>query len=159
MKPKGTPIGLQLANTSKAVGRAFNDRLAEVGGSVPVWLILSSLQSNERRTQLDLARAVGIEGPTLTRHLDGLEDSGIVRRVRDGADRRAVRVELTAEGERLFQTLRQAVIAFNRDLTAGLTETELDALFTSAAGPAFESAMGKLAARSTIGYATSCPGP
>ena len=126
MKPKGTPIGLQLANTSKAVGRAFNDRLAEVGGSVPVWLILNSLQSDERRTQLDLARAVGIEGPTLTRHLDGLEDSGIVRRVRDGADRRAVRVELTAEGERLFQTLRQAVIAFNRDLTAGLTETELE---------------------------------
>ena len=126
MKPKGTPIGLQLANTSKAVGRAFNDRLAEVGGSVPVWLILNSLQSDERRTQLDLARAVGIEGPTLTRHLDGLEDSGIVRRVRDGADRRAVRVELTAEGERLFQTLRHAVIAFNRDLTAGLTETELE---------------------------------
>jgi MarR family transcriptional regulator for hemolysin len=126
MKPTGTPIGLQLANTSKAVGRAFNDRLAEVGGSVPVWLILSSLQSNERRTQLDLARAVGIEGPTLTRHLDGLEENGIVRRVRDSSDRRAVRVELTAEGERLFSTLRQAVIAFNRDLTSGIGETELE---------------------------------
>jgi MarR family transcriptional regulator for hemolysin len=126
MKPKGTPIGLHLANASKAVGRAFNDRLAGAGGSVPVWLILSSLKSNERRTQLDLARAVGIEGPTLTRHLDGLEENGIVRRVRDGSDRRAVRVELTAEGERLFQTLRQAVIAFNRDLTAGLTDTELE---------------------------------
>jgi MarR family transcriptional regulator for hemolysin len=90
-----------------------------------VWLILSSLKSNERRTQLDLARAVGIEGPTLTRHLDGLEENGIVRRVRDGSDRRAVRVELSAQGERL-QTLRQAVIAFNRGLTAGLTETELE---------------------------------
>ena len=126
MKPQGTPIGLQLANTAKAVGRAFNDRLAEAGGSVPSWLILSSLKSDERRTQLDLARAVGIEGPTLTRHLDGLEENGIVRRVRDGSDRRAVRVELTAEGEQLFQTLRKAVIAFNRDLTAGLTETELE---------------------------------
>jgi MarR family transcriptional regulator for hemolysin len=118
MKPKGTPIGLQLANSSKAVSRAFNDRLAKAGGSVPVWLILSSLKSDERRTQLDLARAIGIEGPTLTRHLDGLEDSGVVRRVRDGTDRRAVR-------EQLFQTLRQAVIAFNRDLTAGVNETEL----------------------------------
>jgi MarR family transcriptional regulator, transcriptional regulator for hemolysin len=125
MKPRTTPIGLQLANTSKAVSRAFNDRLADAGGSVPVWLILSSLKSNERRTQLDLARAVGIEGPTLTRHLDGLEENGTVRRVRDGSDRRAVRVELTAEGERLFQTLRQAVVAFNRDLTSGLTDTEL----------------------------------
>jgi MarR family transcriptional regulator for hemolysin len=126
MKPRGTPIGLQLANSSKAVSRAFNDRLAKAGGSVPVWLILSSLKSDERRTQLDLARAIGIEGPTLTRHLDGLEDSGVVRRVRDGTDRRAVRVELTAAGEQLFQTLRQAVIAFNRDLTAGVNETELE---------------------------------
>jgi MarR family transcriptional regulator for hemolysin len=126
MKPQGTPIGLQLANSSKAVSRAFNDRLAKAGGSVPVWLILSSLKSDERRTQLDLARAIGIEGPTLTRHLDGLEDSGVVRRVRDGTDRRAVRVELTAAGEQLFQTLRQAVIAFNRDLTAGVNETELE---------------------------------
>ena len=125
MKPQSTPIGLQLANSSKAVSRAFNDRLAKAGGSVPVWLILSSLKSDERRTQLDLARAIGIEGPTLTRHLDGLEDSGVVRRVRDGTDRRAVRVELTAAGEQLFQTLRQAVIAFNRDLTAGVNETEL----------------------------------
>jgi MarR family transcriptional regulator for hemolysin len=126
MKPKGTPIGLHLANTSKAVSRAFNDRLADAGGSIPVWLILSSLKSDERRSQLDLARAIGIEGPTLTRHLDGLEQNGIVRRVRDGSDRRAVRVELTAGGERLFQTLRQAVIAFNRDLTAGITEPELE---------------------------------
>lgn len=126
MKPATTPIGLQLANTAKAVSRAFNERLAEAGGSVPTWLILSSLKAVERRTQLELARAVGIEGPTLTRHLDGLETDKLVRRVRSGSDRRAVRVELTADGERLFQTLRQAVIAFNRSLTAGLGEQELD---------------------------------
>jgi MarR family transcriptional regulator for hemolysin len=133
MKPTTTPIGLQLANTSKAVSRAFNDRLVDAGGSVPMWLILSSLKSNERRTQLELARAVGIEGPTLTRHLDGLEENGLVRRVRDGDDRRAVRVELTPEGERLFHTLRQAVIAFNRALTAGVGEPELERLRTSLA--------------------------
>ena len=133
MKPTTTPIGLQLANTSKAVSRAFNDRLADAGGSVPMWLILSSLKANERRTQLELARAVGIEGPTLTRHLDGLEENGIVRRARDGGDRRAVRVELTDEGERLFQTLRQAVIAFNRALTNGIDEPELEQLRTSLA--------------------------
>jgi MarR family transcriptional regulator for hemolysin len=123
-KSESTPVGLQLALSSKAVSRAFNDRLAAVGGSVPTWLVLSSLKTDERRTQLELARAIGIEGPTLTRHLDGLETDGIVRRVR-GDDRRAVRVELTPEGEQLFQTLRQAVIAFNRDLTDGLGETEL----------------------------------
>jgi MarR family transcriptional regulator, transcriptional regulator for hemolysin len=133
MKPVTPPIGLDLANTAKAVSRAFNERLAAAGGSVPTWLILSSLKSDERRTQLELARAVGIEGPTLTRHLDGLEDDGIVRRIRDSADRRAVRVELTGEGEELFRKLRHAVIAFNRDLTAGVGETELDRLRTTLA--------------------------
>jgi MarR family transcriptional regulator, transcriptional regulator for hemolysin len=126
MKPRTTPIGLQLATTAKAVSRAFNDRLAEAGGSLPTWLILSSLKGDAWRTQLDLARAVGIEGPTLTRHLDGLEEQGLVRRVRDAADRRAVNVELTPAGERLFDELRQAVVGFNRRLTAGLSETDLD---------------------------------
>jgi DNA-binding MarR family transcriptional regulator len=48
--------------------------------------------------------------------------------VRAAGDRRAVRVELTDDGEQLFRSLRQAVIAFNRDLTAGIGEPELDRL-------------------------------
>jgi hypothetical protein len=62
-------LGLRLprvATTAKAVGRAFNSALAESGGSIPIWLILNALKSKPRRTQLDLARAIGIEGPTLT---------------------------------------------------------------------------------------------
>jgi MarR family transcriptional regulator for hemolysin len=127
-RPTEPPVGLQLGNTAKAVSRAFNDVLAEAGGTLPVWLILSSAKAEDRRTQLELARAVGIEGPTLTRHLDGLEEAGLVRRQRDAADRRAMRVELTDAGEELFQRLRQAVVAFNRRLTDGLSEQELDRL-------------------------------
>jgi MarR family transcriptional regulator for hemolysin len=128
MRPSGTPVGLQLALTSKLVSRAFNDVLAEAGGSLPVWLVLSSLKQEHRRTQLELARAIGIEGPTLTRHLDGLEESGLVVRHRDIDDRRAVRVELTEAGERLYAALLKDVIAFNKRLTAGLSEQELGRL-------------------------------
>jgi DNA-binding MarR family transcriptional regulator len=39
-----------------------------------------------------------------------------------------MRVELTDAGEELFQQLLQAVIAFNRRLTEGLPEQELDRL-------------------------------
>jgi MarR family transcriptional regulator for hemolysin len=125
MRPRRTPIGRQLVSTSKAVARAFNAALAEAGGSLPTWLVLSSLKEERRRTQLDLARAVGIEGPTLTRHLDALERAGLVERRRDPGDRRAVRVELTPAGERLFDALRVAVIGFDKQLTRGFTEREL----------------------------------
>jgi MarR family transcriptional regulator, transcriptional regulator for hemolysin len=122
------PIGLHLAQAQKAVARAFNDALAEAGGSVPVWLVLLSAAHGRPGSQLDLARAVGIEGPTLTRHLDRLEESGLVVRKRDPDDRRAIRVELTEAGERLFGDLRQAAIAFDRRLTAGFEEGQLDEL-------------------------------
>ena len=128
MNRKQVPIGLQLASTAKTVSRAFNDRLAEEGGSAPIWLILSSLKRDAWRTQLDLARSLGIEGPTLTRHLDGLEEQGLVQRVRDASDRRAVRLELTDAGDAMFHRLRHAVVAFNRTLTNGLADDELEQL-------------------------------
>src|SRR3954469_13603863 len=110
MRPDGPPLGLQLAATSKAVSRAFNNALAEAGGTLPVWLVLAQLRGEHWRTQLDLARAVGIEGPTLTRHLDGMERAGLVERRRGGGDRRAVNVELTEAGRELHARLLQAVI-------------------------------------------------
>src|SRR5712691_13565348 len=126
MRPDGPPIGRQLALTAKAVSRAFNDALVDAGGSLAIWLVLAALKESPWRTQLELARAVGIEGPTLTRHLDGLEEAGLERRQRDPLDRRAQRVELTDAGEELFQQLRKAVMAFSQRLTAGISDQELD---------------------------------
>jgi MarR family transcriptional regulator for hemolysin len=120
MRPHGPPLGLLLATTSKAVGRAFNSALADQGGSIPIWLILNALKNAPRRTQLELARAVGIEGPTLTRHLDGMERAGLVRRQRGTLDRRAVQVELTRAGHALHGRLLKAVIGFNQRLRVGL---------------------------------------
>jgi MarR family transcriptional regulator, transcriptional regulator for hemolysin len=128
MRQRGTPIGLQLARVSKSVGRAFNDALAEVGGSLPVWLILTTLRGEAHSSQQRLARAVGIEGPTLTRHLDQLEAAGLVRRVPQPDDRRAVRVEPTEAGLALHARMLEVVIAFNRRLTAGLAQDDLDRL-------------------------------
>ena len=121
MRPSGEPLGLLLASTSKAVGRAFNSVLAESGGSIPIWLILNALKSERRRTQVGLARSVGIEGPTLTRHLDGMEQAGLVRRRRGTLDRRAFEVELTRAGHALHARLLKAVIGFNQNLRGGLS--------------------------------------
>ncbi len=62
----------------------------------------------------------------MTRHLDGLEQAGLVARRRDPADRRAVQVELTPAGEELHARLLESVIAFTRRLTSGLSETEIE---------------------------------
>ena len=107
MRPKGVPIGLQLARTSKVVSRAFNDALTAAGGSLPVWLILSALRGGPPASQQRLAATVGIEGPTLTRHLDGLEAAGLVRRIPHPDDRRAFQVEPTAAGRTVCREQRE----------------------------------------------------
>jgi MarR family transcriptional regulator, transcriptional regulator for hemolysin len=124
-RPAGAPVGRKLAVTSKAVGTAFNAALATEGGSLPIWLILSSIKHGNPPTQLDLARSLDIEGPTLTRHLDNLEQGGLVRRRRSDTDRRAFRVELTDAGEDAYARLLGAVIAFNQRLATGLSRDDL----------------------------------
>jgi len=130
MRTGGTPIGLKLAHSAKHVGRAFNDALAGVGGSMPMWFILSNLQGEAWRTQHELARALHIEGPTLTRHLDGLEEEGLVVRRRGPSDRRAVSVELTDAGRARHAEMLRAVQAFNRQLLNGFSAEEIAELQT-----------------------------
>ena len=123
--PLVQPIGLAVSATAKALNRAFTEELARAGGSQHVWLILVALKQQRWRAQQEIAAAVGIEGPTLTHHLDRLEKAGLIERARDPEDRRAVRVEMTRAGDELFHTLRKAAVAFDGRLRAGLSEDEL----------------------------------
>jgi MarR family transcriptional regulator for hemolysin len=126
--PVERPIGLQVARTAKVLNRAFDQALAAAGGSLPVWLILVSLKAGRHGMQRELADAVGIEGPTLTHHLNRMESAGLVTRSRDPGNRRVHRVELTEEGEATFSRLAQAVTAFDRGLRSGFDDDEIKAL-------------------------------
>lgn len=54
----------------------------------------------------ELAELEGISAPSLSGHVNRLEEAGLARRVRDPADRRRVGLELTAPGERLLRRVR-----------------------------------------------------
>jgi len=123
-KPERPPIGLQLARAAKSVSRAFDDALAEAGGSLPVWLVLISLKSRSLGNQRELADAVGIREATLTHHLNAMDAQGLVTRRRDPANRRVHLVELTEAGEALFLRLRDAAVAFDQRLRRGLTDRD-----------------------------------
>ena len=125
--PRQEPIGRVLASTQKLVTRAFEQELAAAGGSQPAWLILLALKQQQWRTQQEIAATVGIEGATLTHHLDKLEKTGLIERKRDPANRRAVLVELTPAGEEMFLKLAQAAMSFDKRLRKGLSEDEADA--------------------------------
>lgn len=136
-RPARPPIGLHLARTARSVSRAFDDALAQAGGSVPVWLVLISLKSQQVRNQRELAEAVGIREATLTHHLNAMDEQGLITRRRDPANRRVHLVELTEAGEATFQRLRGAATTFDQRLRAGLSGDEVSQL---------EALLGRLAA-------------
>jgi MarR family transcriptional regulator, transcriptional regulator for hemolysin len=130
MRPHVVPIGLDVSRTGRLLSRAFNDDLVAVGGSLPEWLVLRALKQGDHAMQRDLADAVGIEGATLTHHLNRMEDDGYVRRERSSGDRRSQVVTLTPAGEQQFTALLGEVAAFDEKLCAGFDERELAALRT-----------------------------
>jgi MarR family transcriptional regulator for hemolysin len=123
--PARPPIGLQLTRAARSVSRAFDDALAEAGGSLPVWLVLISLKSQQPGNQRELANAVGIREATLTHHLNAMDAQGLVTRRRDPANRRVHLVGLTEAGEAAFLRLRSAAAGFDQRLRFGINEQDV----------------------------------
>jgi MarR family transcriptional regulator for hemolysin len=128
VRPQPEPIGLDVTRTGRAVSRAFNDALTAAGGSLPQWLVVMALKQGDHAMQRDLAATIGIEGATLTHHLNRMEADGLVRRERVAANRRNQSVALTPSGEELFATLLSAVVAFDQQLRDGFGDRELATL-------------------------------
>lgn len=122
--PPRQPIGLHLARVARVVSRAFEDALAAADGSLPTWLILLNLRAGKASTQRELAGAVGIQGPTLTHHLDRMERDGLITRARDPENRRVQRVELTDTGIEAFDRLRTVAMDFDAQLRADVSDEE-----------------------------------
>ncbi|MGX5849618.1 MarR family winged helix-turn-helix transcriptional regulator [Mesorhizobium sp. PL10] len=116
---------MNLARTSKLVAQAFDGALVEAGGTLPVWLTLLSVKSSELANQRELAGMIGIQGATLTHHLNAMEAHGLLTRRRDPDNRRVHLVELTQAGEAMFVKLRAAALIFDKRLRAGLPDDRL----------------------------------
>jgi MarR family transcriptional regulator for hemolysin len=127
-RPVREPLGLDLTRVSRTVSRAFDDALAAAGGSLPVWLVLISLKSGQLASQRELADAVGVQGATLSHHLNAMESAGLVTRRRDPRNRRLHVVELTPAGDALFLRLREVAFAFDQRLRTGLASQDVDQL-------------------------------
>jgi MarR family transcriptional regulator for hemolysin len=128
VRPKRTPIGLHLTRTARLASRAFDDALADAGGSLPVWLVLLNVKIQQDANQRQLAEAIGVSEATLTHHLNAMEKDGLLARRRDPSNRRNHIIELTAPGEAAFTPLAAAALAFDQQLLTNLEPADITTL-------------------------------
>ena len=127
------PSLIEIGETAHALRRAFDRRAATLGVTRAQWRVLVRLSREPGLRQVDLADFLDIEPITLCRIVDRLEESELVERRRDPADRRAWRLELTAKAAPVVEKLRSLATDFSADAFAGLSPAELDTMRTSLA--------------------------
>ncbi|TDV63276.1 MarR family transcriptional regulator [Pseudomonas sp. LP_7_YM] len=119
-------FGMQLANLSRGWRAELDRRLADLGLSQARWLVLLHLaRFSEPPTQRELAKSVGVEGPTLARLLDSLENHGLVQRQAVLEDRRAKKILLSDTARPLIEKIETIATDLRHELFAGLDEEDL----------------------------------
>ena len=96
----------ELIHAAKSLRAYFEQVLADDGESLSTFLVIDVVDKAEGSSQRELADGVRIEDATMTRHLDRLEDAGLIARRRDPSDRRVILVDLTPTGRRTHARLR-----------------------------------------------------
>lgn len=119
-------FGMQLASLSRGWRAELDRRLADLGLSQARWLVLLHLaRFKEAPTQRELAQSVGVEGPTLARLLDSLENQGLVRRQAVVEDRRAKKILLCDSARPLIEKIETIATALRHELFEGIDEEDL----------------------------------
>ena len=120
MNHSGLPtLGRQLAMATKATRAEFDARLGEVGGSLTAFVVLrlaDEAPGGLELSQRQLADRMGVEAPTMVRHLDRLEKEGLIERRRDARDRRVTRITVTPAGSRRLGVLREVADAMDVEI-------------------------------------------
>lgn len=84
------------------------------------------LASPPLSAQVDVAKRLRIEGPTLTRMLDTLEKDGLVERLPDPTDRRTNKLRLTPAGEKALEEIFEIVDVLRARLLDGVSPETLE---------------------------------
>lgn len=103
-----------------------DQHLEPMGLSSSQWRPLLLLNdASEPLTQVQLARALGLEAPTVVRLLDRLVEKGWVTRRNCPHDRRAYRVELTPSARALCARIESVLTELRREALGGVSAAEL----------------------------------
>ncbi len=100
-------------STAHAFNRAYKPLLDALELTYPQYLAMFALWEKDDMSVKEIGDKLHLDSGTLTPLLKRLEAMGLVRRTRDAADERSVRISLTTKGGALRekeQTVRQGIL-------------------------------------------------
>ena len=121
-------VGFMITRLRASLFAAVDREVAPWGVSSAQAAILIYIAHGRGNRAADIARDYSYDTGSMTRMIDRLVNKGLLRRVRDAADRRSVLLELTARGAKLTGELPAVAAKTLNDLLRGFSRPELDQL-------------------------------
>jgi DNA-binding MarR family transcriptional regulator len=102
----------------------FYEQFAEIGVTPASYAILALIRDNPGVPPSTVASLLRLRLPNLIKMLNELESSGVIKRNRSKADRRAVELMLTPKGAKLIQDAAKVSEPYERRMLAPLSDAE-----------------------------------
>ena len=113
-----------IGRTRAAFIVALEARLAPFDLKSADYLVLKAI-ANDIDTASAVCSLMAHDPGAMTRKIDVLEQRGLVRRVRSAEDRRAIKLELTPEGRKLYPKLIAVSVGLANEFLHGFTRGEV----------------------------------
>lgn len=122
-------LGTDLARLVRMWRAVIDNRLKPLGLTQTLWVTLHNIhQLPPEQSQIQLAKAIGIEQPSLVRTLDQLEKKGLISRTPCADDRRAKRITLTETATPIIEQLERVINRSREDILNGISAEEIDSI-------------------------------
>jgi DNA-binding MarR family transcriptional regulator len=121
----------RIGGLSRRLHREMDETLEDFGLNSGEWKVLGALWRRgapHRLSPGQLAKVEELSTGAMTNRLDRLEEAGHVRRLPDPDDRRAVQIELTEKGKRVWEKAVAAQAKKEAVVVSTLTDREKEQL-------------------------------
>ncbi|KQN64212.1 MULTISPECIES: transcriptional regulator SlyA [Rahnella] len=122
-------LGSDLARLVRAWRALIDDRLKPLELTQTHWVTLHNINMlPPEQSQIQLAKAIGIEQPSLVRTLDQLEEKKLITRQTCASDRRAKRIKLTEESAPIIHEMETVIDSTRKEILSGMSAAEIEQL-------------------------------
>ncbi|TPG62612.1 transcriptional regulator SlyA [Ewingella americana] len=122
-------LGSDLARLVRAWRALIDERLKPLELTQTHWVTLHNINMlPPEQSQIQLAKAIGIEQPSLVRTLDQLEEKKLITRQTCASDRRAKRIKLTEEAAPIIHAMESVIDSTRKEILTGMSHSDIEQL-------------------------------
>ena len=118
-------IGYSVAMANRALRKALDAELEHYGITFSQWQVLAGLALEGETSQVKLAELIGIEGPTLVRTLDRMEQKGWIKRKASSRDRRQKLISPTKKVEGVWKKMTECAHGVRDGAVKGISAKDV----------------------------------